>query len=283
MGADIHGPYIEQRDPDTRYDDEEPHWSHIATVKIHRNYQLFALMAEVRRYDYFPLDERMFEVLTERGIISSSKDEFEKLSESEQKEFAKKFEDYVATLNDKEKEQIGKELRDSGITMGQESFEPRGVPKDADYFKAISDYTMWVREEESANAEEHECSRKKADEWIKNGSSKVWDTDEDGKVSRITHPDWHSASWLSTDEIEELIKRYESALKALIPTARKEMERAAKFYEKAPEKIRDKFCSWEYCNPMNNHDLKLLRGMLSMMRAIETPERPCRIIFWFDN
>jgi hypothetical protein len=120
MGTDIHGPYIEQRNH-TRDDGEAPHWGCIAEIQMSRNYELFALMAEVRRYSSFsrPSDKDLLNIMIAHssGIVASI-EEFKKLSEDEQKETVSKLDSFLDGLSDTQKQEIAKELQDTGITMG---------------------------------------------------------------------------------------------------------------------------------------------------------------------
>jgi hypothetical protein len=153
------------------------------------------------------------------------------------------------------------------------------MPKDIG-LSVVDKYTLFIHNSETQD--EGYCTIENANSWIKSNASEVWATDDDGKITRVTGPDWHSASWLSTDEVEELIKRYEALLEAMIPDAQKQMARMQEI-AKDLEKDFDKKGNWKRYNPMNSHDLKLLRGMLAMMRTMETSDRPCRIVFYFDN
>jgi hypothetical protein len=95
-------------------------------------------------------------------------------------------------------------------------FEPRGIPPNLGH-KAEDDYFLRVDDEQAKLEVEGVCSRDKADYWIKCGFSKAID---DG---RVTHPDWHTPSWLTTDEFAKCVKKggrgpdsvYKAALAAM--------------------------------------------------------------------
>lgn len=277
MGCDVHGPWIEQRSP-WKNDDGEYRWSNVGKLHMSRNYRLFALMAEVRKH--WPLgiipNEHVAKVMKDHGVACD--EDFEKLSKEEQ-------------------DQMAKEAQDNGITLGQPSFEAKGMPKDIGIHIA-EEYLLYVSENEEIG-EEGFCTKSQAESWVKSGSSEVWDREPDGKVTRITGPDWHSASWLSTAEVEELVARYQACQEALIPYAQKEMEESKKTWQEFAEKAQaegrpvevierakkyaERASTWEFHNPMNEPDLRQLRTVLAMMRALETPDEPCRICFYFDN
>jgi hypothetical protein len=46
------------------------------------------------------------------------------------------------------------------------------------------------------------CARSSAERWVNAGSSKYVNKDK----TYITHPDWHSHSWLSADELESAFR-----------------------------------------------------------------------------
>ncbi len=78
--------------------------------------------------------------------------------------------------------------------------EPRGLP---------ATLSSWVEAENTLLVSESEknepgCTPKdRAEQWVEGGSSQ-W---VDAKRSRITHPDWHSHSWVSAEEFEEAMRR----------------------------------------------------------------------------
>lgn len=82
--------------------------------------------------------------------------------------------------------------------------KPKGIP-DTLGFEAEYDYRLFVVEDEKYNDDEHCCSRSNAEKWVASGSS-VW-TDESKKW--ISHPDWHSYSWLTVEEMEWVRTEYE--------------------------------------------------------------------------
>jgi hypothetical protein len=79
-------------------------------------------------------------------------------------------------------------------------FEPRGLPKKLGH-KAEDDYYLRVDDEQAKLDVEGVCSRDKADYWIKSGFSQALD---DG---RVTDPDYHTPSWLTTDEFAKCVKK----------------------------------------------------------------------------
>jgi hypothetical protein len=78
--------------------------------------------------------------------------------------------------------------------------EPRGLPATVSSWVA-SENTLLVSESEKNEAG---CTpRDRAEHWVEGGTSQWVGPDK----SRITHPDWHSHSWVDADEFEEAMRR----------------------------------------------------------------------------
>lgn len=78
---------------------------------------------------------------------------------------------------------------------------PRDLPDDASWQVKDKNRLLIVDNEEAG---EREATREQAERWVKSGSSK-YDGDR-----YVTHPDWHSHSWLSADEFEACLNSFES-------------------------------------------------------------------------
>ena len=79
-------------------------------------------------------------------------------------------------------------------------FEPRGLPDDmTDWATCESFYLQITDNKEAVEWGEHYCLKKDAEKWVKRGCSK-W-VDEDHR--RVTDPDLHSHSWLTTQELRQ--------------------------------------------------------------------------------
>lgn len=77
--------------------------------------------------------------------------------------------------------------------------EPRGLPATVSHWVA-SENTLLVSESEN----EAGCTtRSRAEKWVEGGSAQWVGPDK----ARITHPDWHSHSWVDADEFEEAMLR----------------------------------------------------------------------------
>lgn len=69
----------------------------------------------------------------------------------------------------------------------------RGVPEDMSYY-AAGDFWMYVSEEGGENTTSKEGAR----EWVERGLAR-WRNE---KQDAVSHPDWHSHSWCSPDELK---------------------------------------------------------------------------------
>lgn len=82
-------------------------------------------------------------------------------------------------------------------------FGPRGLPEKVGW-EADYDNTLYVVEGETN--EEYCVSRERAERWVASGSSQ-WTTAD---KRWVTQPDWHSHSWLTLEEFEQVRDAYES-------------------------------------------------------------------------
>lgn len=116
---------------------------------------------------------------------------------------------------------------------GSPHVAPRGLPGDLG-FSAAEDNTVYV----------DDSNRQRAESWVANGISK-WTSIHHNFV---THPDWHSHSWLTADEWDTAIQR-----------ADKDMESYGGR------------CDDEY------------HAILAVLRFFESRGHSARVVFWFDN
>lgn len=106
--------------------------------------------------------------------------------------------------------------------------EPRGFPEDADWTTRDA-YCLHVRYDKSERDELQptECLPAHAEKWLAGRSRTVVDKqskDGDGRYHLISHPDWHTPSWLSAHEFLEALRRagnvqkqYQATLAAMWP------------------------------------------------------------------
>ena len=147
--------------------------------------------------------------------------------------------------------------------------EPRGMPEDAGY-TATDDNRIYISETKS----EDYVSMETAKRWVESGSSKFIN-DKDGNPTWVTQPDWHSHSWLTTSEFENVLNKYlelESGWhKERVDTHNKMVER---------QNIQPD--SWVYAPPDMDIEPEY-QVVLASLKRFEELGYDARIVFWFDN
>jgi hypothetical protein len=121
---------------------------------------------------------------------------------------------------------------------------PRGIPSDLSYW-ANGDW--WLLVDDKHADSESWCSQAQAESYQEHGS-KLQMPGEDGNghsIPRVEHPDWHTPSWVTADE-----------LLTAIAMASDERWPAGEL---------------EY------------RAMAAAMKELERQGATCRLVFWFDN
>lgn len=113
--------------------------------------------------------------------------------------------------------------------------EPKGIPNDIAY-RAESDYTLFISAESQNDGY---CTPEKAAQWVRDKISMKWNE------YRITHPDFHSASWATADELGKVFS-----------------DPAVQF---------DPELDIEYV------------AILDCLNSFERQGRLARVVFWFDN
>lgn len=80
---------------------------------------------------------------------------------------------------------------------------PRGLPSGKLGFYAFDDHKLSINDKFADS--DGFCTLAKAQEWAKHGSVIV--NTEAGNPWYVTHPDWHSHTWLTPTEFEQAIER----------------------------------------------------------------------------
>ena len=133
----------------------------------------------------------------------------------------------------------------------ERAFPPKGMPSGRLSWQTDDKY--WLRvappdHPEWANLDGW-VSQKIADRWVADGSSKA-----EGPMpcKRVSHPDWHSHSWLTLDELKRAAARYAEVVT-----------------ERWPGEAPEAPAEW--------------RAIIAAMTAFEEAGCLTRIVFWFDN
>lgn len=135
---------------------------------------------------------------------------------------------------------------------------PKGIPENIGYM---------TKDEYCLHIGEGSLSQEDADKYIKSGSSKRFDE------HHISHPDWHSASWLNLLEVKEAYKRY-------LNYYRENIEQ--------PEKIKtpDEFHKFiedtrNITKPISRN--KDIEAVIACLENLSLHYEDVRLVFWFDN
>jgi hypothetical protein len=79
--------------------------------------------------------------------------------------------------------------------------EPKGIPSDLSW-TADDDY--WLRVNDDYAEDEGYTSQERALSYIKSGSKVK--LNDDNTMDKVEHPDWHTPSWLTADELEKCLE-----------------------------------------------------------------------------
>lgn len=133
-------------------------------------------------------------------------------------------------------------LADCGRGYHSPVIPNRGFPEGECSYVVREAYYLQVSDEFA----DHEgyVSIEQADSWVKSGLSQEVATS--GSTRLVTHPDWHSVSWLTYEEFAQVI---------------------ATWLTLAPDYMYDP--EWD--------------AMLVAMRTLEDRGHKTRLVFWFDN
>ena len=90
----------------------------------------------------------------------------------------------------------------AGVRRGGCLFQPRGIPENLS-FPVKSSYYMFIIDDEKDEDGDGYVSKKTAEQWVDAGFSEYYDE------KWVTHPDWHTPSWLNTKEYEAVLRARE--------------------------------------------------------------------------
>ena len=148
-----------------------------------------------------------------------------------------------------------------------ESFLPRGVPNEVST-ETREDYTLWVSD--TAGDDEDNCTREQAENYVKYGS-RYWDS----KKTRVIHPDWHSASWLSLNEFKIAYDRFLAYFKQSVLPDITKFKDDHEGYLKELERTKD------MREPVSI--IPEVEALIAYLEVFRNRGYDTRVIFWFDN
>ena len=141
-----------------------------------------------------------------------------------------------------------------------DGFEPKGIPDfDSLGYVSRNDYTMYITD--NKDDEERNTTLSQAIKWSTGAypsSTLYYRNPTDDKPTWVSDPDWHSASWLSTEEYEKAIQIYKDICRKANQT------------------------NPEY-NPIEEAIIPEYDAILAAMKSLESNGKVCRVVFWFDN
>jgi hypothetical protein len=147
--------------------------------------------------------------------------------------------------------------------------EPRGMPDDV-YYSTADDNRMYISEDECENY----VTMETAEGWVKSGSS-TFINNKEGKPTWVSNPDWHSHSWLTTSEFENVLNKYLELESGWYK------ERVDTHY-KMVERLNIQPSSWMYA-PLDMDIEPQYQVVLASLKRFEELGYDARIVFWFDN
>jgi len=121
---------------------------------------------------------------------------------------------------------------------GPAVIEPRGLPENLGHIAQL-DARIFICDENG----EGFCTLEKAKEWEKYGC-KIYE--QNGEPGFVDHPDWHSHTWLTPDELQQVYDKTES--------------------DKEVWRLDDTYYA-----------------LLAAMRELEKRGNNVRLVLWFDN
>lgn len=156
---------------------------------------------------------------------------------------------------------------------GEESdalFPPKGYPKDAGY-AAEYDNFLYINDDEVGD---NNVTKERAETYVKYGC--VYKNNYEGKPAWVSHPDWHSHSWLTLNELQLCFKEYINKEHLSWEELEKQRKELSQRYKEIPAN------SW--VGVVVNHDLAPeYQAVIASMEKFESLGYETRLVFWFDN
>ena len=165
-------------------------------------------------------------------------------------------------------------------------FEPKGIPERVSY-TVRCEYTLHIADNKNLYNAEGFCSQDNAERWVVLGCSRWMDNDH----TIVSHPDWHSASWLTVAELEQVIEAYEQI----------EFPERSWFQMRSPEDqpipdgatatkmtSRIGYPEWyvEVGEKQTYSAPATFKAVIAAMQELDNSYgdgRKSRLVFWFDN
>lgn len=179
-------------------------------------------------------------------------------------------------------------------------FDPKGLP-DAMSYTTNGDVSLYVLDQEETE-ERGCCTRANAELWNKSHEDQKARCDRAGiggyvdpEKQRIYHPDWHSHSWLTTDELRQVIEKYASYSEPQhlmakrvngeweIPEGYMPDPAFADFFEKKADSENYQIMPLVSKEPVSLRAPAEIVAIYNAMKSLEESGNNARLVFWFDN
>ena len=159
--------------------------------------------------------------------------------------------------------------------------QPKGLPKDLAY-DAENDF--YLRVNDKYEEQEGYCSSENADRWVKNGSSIDKFYGQNGEYRKVTHPDWHTPSWLTAQEYDAAISLAEERLVHWFKREQPKTATWLKTMKQAAESTgtEEAIKNYQRLESLYNQPEKIdvtYKAINAMMKLLPN----ARLVFWFDN
>lgn len=183
-------------------------------------------------------------------------------------------------------------------------FEPKGLPEHLSW-KTLDEATLFIADPHDSN-ERGMCSKESAEQyhqsWLRHkqgvggyvggihGDTQIDPTEP---PTRVYHPDWHSHSWLTTNELKQVIEKYASYSELeqkiaervngewVIPEGYKPDPAFTHFFENKDENYQ--FMPIISVEPIALKVPPAILAVYCAMKSLEESGCTPRFVFWFDN
>lgn len=167
-------------------------------------------------------------------------------------------------------------VRSWGKEDEQLLFKPKELLEGLGYSARSDNYLYITTGEECKCGECINVTAEKAKKWVESGSSK-YVNNQRGEPTWVSHPDWHSHSWLSVEEFRQVLEKYKVVEQK--DWELRESDRLA-LINQCKESLKEN--SW-LNDPCDHYDEPRYHAMLAAMEKFEEMGYESRLVFWFDN
>lgn len=185
----------------------------------------------------------------------------------------------------------------AGVRGNEALFQPKGLPEHLSW-RTLHEAALFIvdgEREESGTCTQADAERYHQS-WLRHKEGVGgYVGGENGDKKRVYHPDWHSHSWLTSEELKQVIDKYAShsephlitAKKVdgewVIPEGYKPDPSFASFFEKKKEEEDYQFMPLVSITPIALKAPATVLAVYHAMKSLEESGCVPRLVFWFDN